>query len=120
MRNIYKFLFTIVIITAIESCSKKSLPNTTVINTTDGVKKDSVGMLKKNDSLITAKPVVKKRVKESVPKVITVNDKFAGKSIDGRLYYDLQGHRYWRNKKDGKYYLFNKAMLTDDAFKKTD
>ena len=116
----YKILFSIVVIAAIGGCSKKSHPNATVTNNITEVKKDSVVILKKNDSLVTAKPVTRKRGKESVPKVITVNDKFAGKSVDGRLYYDLQGHRYWRNNKDGKYYLFNKAMLTDEAFKKPD
>ena len=61
--------------------------------------------------------VIKRKVPESIPKVIVVNDKYANKSVDGRRYYDLQGHRYWRNNKDGKYYLFNKSMQTDNAFK---
>ena len=52
-----------------------------------------------------------------MPKVIIVNDSFARKSVDGRLYYDVEGHRYWRNKKDGKYYLFNKSMYNNNAFK---
>lgn len=70
----------------------------------------------------TAKPaepaVVKKRpVVTATPKVITVNDKVAKRHIDGRYYYDLNGHRYWRNNKDGKYYLFNKSMFEDPAFK---
>ncbi len=79
-------------------------------------------VVKKLDSSLAIKPVIKpvikQKPKESIPKVIVVNDKFANKSVDGRYYYDLQGNRYWRNNKDGKYYLFNKAMLTDDAFKK--
>jgi hypothetical protein len=45
-----------------------------------------------------------------------VNDKAAKKNIDGRLYYDLGGHRYWRNYDDGKYYLFNKNMYGNKAF----
>jgi hypothetical protein len=51
------------------------------------------------------------------PQVIIVNDSAAKKSVDGRLYYDVGGHRYWRNYDDGKYYLFNKSMFTNKAFK---
>lgn len=51
------------------------------------------------------------------PDVIHVNDKAAKKSVDGRLYYDVKGHRYWKNFKDGKYYLFNKSMYKDPDFK---
>lgn len=57
-------------------------------------------------------------VKTAVPKVITVNDQSASKTFDGRLYYDLEGHRYWKNYHNGKYYLFNKSMAADPAFKK--
>lgn len=76
------------------SCSKKHLPeeNTTPANT---------GKIRKM----------------TTPRVITVSDKAAKKSVDGRLYYDVDGHRYWRNYDDGKYYLFNKSMYTDPAFK---
>jgi len=70
--------------------------------------------------MVAIKPVIKRKPKESIPKLIVVNDKYANRSVDGRFYYDLQGHRYWRNNKDGKYYLFNKSMLTDAAFKKPD
>ena len=52
-----------------------------------------------------------------VPKVITVDDKAAKKTPDGRMYYDLDGRRYWRNYDDGKYYLFNKSMYSNPAFK---
>lgn len=63
------------------------------------------------------KPVaVKPKVKEPVPRVIIVNDKAAKRSVDGRYYYDFEGRRYWRNKKDGKYYLFHKSMFDDPAF----
>ncbi len=66
----------------------------------------------------TASPVKKTVVKKitAVPKVIVVNDNVAKKNIDGRLYYDLDGHRYWRNYDDGKYYLFNQSIYTDKAF----
>jgi hypothetical protein len=63
------------------------------------------------------KPVVKKVVKMPVPKVITADDRAARKTPDGRLYYDFDGKRYWRNYDDGKYYLFNKTMYNNPAFK---
>lgn len=53
----------------------------------------------------------------AAPKVIWVNDKVAKKNFDGRLYYDLDGRRYWKNYIDGKYYLYNKAMYNNPAFK---
>jgi hypothetical protein len=52
-----------------------------------------------------------------VPKVITVDDRGAKKAVDGRLYYDLEGHRYWRNYKDGKYYIFREGLFDDPDFK---
>lgn len=91
-------LFTAILLAA---CSKKSHPSTS--NTTEV----------KTTATTTEKP----KEKEAIPKVISVNDKVALKSVDGRLYYDLQGHRYWRNNKDGKYYLFNKSMYNNPAFK---
>ncbi len=61
--------------------------------------------------------MVKRKPAPPMPKMIMVNDKVAKKNIDGRLYYDVEGHRYWRNYNDGKYYLFNRAMYSDPAFK---
>ena len=91
-------LTALIILVTISSCSKRNHPSvaapspeTTTVKTTT--------------------------VKTAVPKVIVVNDKAAKKSGDGRYYYDLDGRRYWRNNKDGKYYLFNKSMYSDDAFK---
>jgi hypothetical protein len=49
--------------------------------------------------------------------VITVNDEAASKSVDGRLFYDVLGHRYWKNYNDGKYYLFDKSMYNNPDFK---
>lgn len=69
-------------------------------------------------STSTAKPASAKKIRTPVPKVIVVNDNVASKTFDGRYYYDLEGHRYWRNNKDGKYYLYNKSMATDPDFKK--
>lgn len=55
--------------------------------------------------------------KSEFPKSIYVNDAAASKSVDGRLYYDVKGHRYWKNYKDGKYYLFDKSMYENPDFK---
>ena len=86
------------------SCSKKTIPQAEA------------------STAATAKPVVKKPVVKKAPpapvaKVIIVNDSVAKKSFDGRLYYDVEGRRYWRNYDDGKYYLFNKSMYSNPAFK---
>jgi len=96
---------------AIQSCSKKTVPS----------RSEEYGNanteIKTADSVAVIKRVVKRRVVTAAPKVIVVNDQFAKKSVDGRFFYDLQGHRYWRNNKDGKYYIFNKTMATDPDFK---
>src|SRR6476661_1158950 len=57
------------------------------------------------------------KAKPATPKVIMVNDNAAQKTVDGRYYYDLNGKRYWRSNKDGKYYLFNKSMYNNPDFK---
>jgi hypothetical protein len=84
-------------------CSKKNHPaSSATVNTTEPA---------------AAKPVKKPAVKTAIPKVITVNDSAAKRSVDGRYYYDLEGHRYWRNNRDGKYYLFHKSMFDNPDFK---
>jgi hypothetical protein len=88
----------------ITGCSKKHVPEGTAAPETKTV-------------IPAKKTVVRKTPAVPVAKVIVVNDSVAKKNIDGRLYYDVGGHRYWRNYDDGKYYLFNKAMYTDKAFK---
>lgn len=103
------------------SCSKKTVPLQPPANATIKMNnKNDTLLIKKTDSAIAKKPPVKNTVKtaESTPKVITVNDNAARKTIDGRYYYDLLGHRYWRNNKDGKYYIYNKSMHNNPAFKK--
>ena len=101
-----KALFVIMAFLAaciIAGCSKKSHPATAAANTPDSV---------------SVKPVKRPpAIKTAVPKVIIVNDKVAKRSLDGRYYYDLEGHRYWRNNRDGKYYLFNKSMFDNPDFK---
>ena len=96
-------LMTFLAVAITAGCSKKSYPATVAANTTDSV---------------TVKPVKRPpAIKTAVPKVIIVNDKVAKRSVDGRYYYDLEGHRYWRNNRDGKYYLFNKSMFDNPDFK---
>ena len=122
MHKIYPVIVSMFLMVVIQSCSKKNVPNRTKVNTEIKGKTSPVvpvvPIIKKNDSLVAVKPITKKPAPASVPKVIAVNDKYANKSVDGRYYYDLEGHRYWRSNKDGKYYLFNKSMQTDEAFKK--
>jgi hypothetical protein len=98
----YKLIIASIISSTIlltAGCSKKNHPSTATT------------------APVAAKPVKKAVVKTAVPKVITVNDAVAKRSLDGRYYYDLEGHRYWRNNRDGKYYLFNKSMFDDPDFK---
>ena len=88
------------------SCSKKHQPQTSA--TTESAEATKPAEVKKP---------VKKIVHTPVPKVITVDDRGAKKAVDGRLYYDLEGHRYWRNYKDGKYYIFREGLFDDPDFK---
>ena len=97
LRGVSIIFFIVFIVTG---CSKKSHPAETPTATAAPVK-----------------TVKKSIVKTAVPKVITVNDNVAKRSLDGRYYYDLEGHRYWRNNRDGKYYLFNKSMFDNPDFK---
>ncbi len=114
MQKIF-FLIILLIGITVTSCHKKNYPSRA---DTSKVEKNIAeeDAEKKNASVAVKKPVVKKKT-EPLPKVIAVNDEAAHKSVDGRLYYDVIGHRYWKNYKDGKYYLFNKAMFSDPAFK---
>ncbi|MBP6023446.1 hypothetical protein [Ferruginibacter sp.] len=106
----------IVFVVLVSSCSKKHVPQTA-----------SKPVILYNGKEVVATPAVPttpavkktavRKVVAPVAKVIIVNDKAAKKNIDGRLYYDVEGRRYWRNYDDGKYYLFNKSMYSDSAFK---
>ena len=104
-----KIIITVILFAfAVSSCHKKNYPAATTPEKAD---------VKKSDSVVAEKKVIKRKPKVPISKVIVVNDSAAHKSVDGRLYYDVLGHRYWRNYKDGKYYLFNKSMFNDPAFK---
>lgn len=114
-----KILINLAIITSfsffIVSCSKKTIPEKNGSTTTTENKMPEEKLTPKPD---TSTYIVKRKViKTAVPKVITVNDVAAKKTVDGRLYYDLNGKRYWRNKRDGKYYLYDKSMYNNPDFK---
>jgi hypothetical protein len=87
----------------LQSCSRKTVPTAT-----EEVKTTDVPLKKVN--------VYKPPVKTPVPKMIVVNDKAATKTLEGRYYYDLEGKRYWRNKADGKYYLYYKGIFENKNF----
>ena len=97
------------------SCRRKHIPERSNPETTET--NPNAGLPKKSDSVVVRKKVYRPTQKDLTPNVIAVNDQAAHKSIDGRLYYDVLGHRYWKNYKDGKYYLFNKSMYSNPAFK---
>lgn len=103
---IKRAFISFLVVTTLYSCSKKNQPFQSPGQT---VVTESIAVLAKKEA-VRAKP------KMVIPKVIVVNDKVARKSVDGRYYYDLLGHRYWRNHTDGKYYLFHKSMFEDEAF----
>ncbi|CAN5385577.1 hypothetical protein BH20BAC1_BH20BAC1_12910 [soil metagenome] len=108
------FVFLSISLLALSSCHKKNYPG----KSTKGEESNtSVTSPAKSDSTAVAKVVVERKPKVAVAKVITVNDNAARKSVDGRLYYDVAGRRYWKNYKDGKYYLFDKAMYNNADFK---
>ncbi len=94
----------------LNSCHKKNYPS-------KNPEANVSSTVLKSDSSAVTKPAIKRKPKVPVAKVITVDDNAAHKSVDGRLYYDVMGKRYWKNYKDGKYYLFNQAMYNDPAFK---
>jgi len=107
------FLLLVIFLSAalLTSCSKKSHPSRTAVDS----EKKSIKTEAAKTPAIAKKEV--KKPQAVFPKVITVNDSAARKSVDGRMYYDVMGHRYWRNNKDGKYYLFNKSMYSNPDFK---
>jgi cyanophycinase-like exopeptidase len=116
MRNRILLIVGVVTIMSIQACSRKSVPSRSEEYSSATLKANAE--IKKADSVAVIRRAVKRKAVTAAPKVIVVNDQFAKKSVDGRYYYDLQGHRYWRSNKDGKYYIFNKSMTTDPAFKK--
>ena len=94
-----KYLIVLILIT-IFSCSKKTHPDASAID--------------KNGTPVVK---VKTTTHRPLPKTLDVPDKIAMRSPDGRLYYDIEGHRYWKNYVNGKYYKFDKSMYNNPAFK---
>ncbi|CAN5822420.1 hypothetical protein BH11BAC3_BH11BAC3_03780 [soil metagenome] len=115
MFKLSPLIFAALLMIVFYSCSKKTQPSKSTVLTEE--KSDTTLTITKTDSIVAKKPVVRRTPKASTPKVITVSDQAAKRSVDGRYYYDLQGHRYWKNNKDGKYYIYNKSMNTDPNFK---
>jgi hypothetical protein len=127
MNKVFSIIIVLFIFISIAGCSKKSHPSGSAtitpingVSTPAEVKKTNEAEVKKANEVVAEKNKVATKSKTVFPQVITVNDSAARRSVDGRYYYDVLGHRYWRNNKDGKYYLFNKSMYKDDAFKKPD
>ncbi len=96
------------------SCHKKNYPAGTESSSSSSTVNTSTAG--RADTQAVAKVVVTRKPRVGVAKMISVNDNAAKKSVDGRLYYDVGGNRYWKNYKDGKYYLFDKSMYNDPAF----
>jgi ABC-type Fe3+-hydroxamate transport system substrate-binding protein len=97
-------LFSVIVVAS--ACSKKSVPTEEKSTSTS--------------TTSSTKPTVVYRapVKTPTPKSIVVSDAAAKRTTDGRYYYDLEGKRYWRNKKDGKYYLYYKGIFDNPDFQK--
>jgi hypothetical protein len=115
-----KYSFAFILLLSVYSCSRRHTPDkTTITSSVTTLPSEGVSTVPtKTDSAV----VVKKRnftpkKKDIIPPSIVVNDKAAKKAVDGRLYYDLLGNRYWKNYKDGKYYLFSQKMYDNPAFK---
>ena len=110
----FKKLFPVLLI-FLFSCAKKHTPDKTTITST--VTTESPGITKTDTAVVVKKHNFTPKKKDIIPPSIVVNDAAAKKAVDGRLYYDLLGHRYWKNYKDGKYYLFSQKMYDNPAFK---
>ena len=108
-----KYFFVFIFLISVYSCSRRHTPERT-----DSVTVTTLpGYPSKSDSVVVKKRNFTPKKKDIIPPSIVVNDKAAKKAVDGRLYYDLLGNRYWKNYKDGKYYLFNQKMYDNPAFK---
>ena len=115
-----KYLSAFILLFFLYSCSKKHNPSKTDSITTTVTSEPGTGtgtVAKKSDSVVVKKRNFTPKKKDIIPPSIVVNDKAAKKAVDGRLYYDLLGNRYWENYKDGKYYLFSQKMYDNPAFK---
>lgn len=114
LKRVLILIVVVFMLISFNSCSRKIHPSGSAsVSPINGISSE-----KTNDEASLEKTTVKRMPKATFPKIISVNDNVASKSVDGRLYYDVMGHRYWKNYKDGKYYLFNKSMYSNPDFKK--
>ena len=104
MKKNLPLLFVLIFALIIQGCSRRAVP----------IKPEDAVVISKKEEEVVRKPAP--AVKTPVPKSIVVNDKAATKTVNGRYYYDLEGKRYWRSKKDGKYYLYYKGMFDNKDF----
>ena len=112
-----KYLAAFIVLIFVYSCSRKQTPQKTDSITTT-VTSSGTSSPKKIDTVtVVKKKNFTPKKKDIIPPSIVVNDNAAKKAVDGRLYYDLLGNRYWKNYKDGRYYLFNQKMYDNPAFK---
>ena len=119
MQKFY-LLITAVTFLFLTSCSKKTVPTKSKQTSID-YSRDSttVNTIPENTEVVEVRKAPAKKAKPTYPKIITVNDAAAKKAVDGRMFYDINGRRYWKNFKDGKYYLFDKTMYNNPDFKPT-
>ena len=113
----HKYLSAIILLISVYSCGRKHTPSKTDTVTITTIPGNTTTTTAKSDSVVVKKRNFTPKKKDIIPPSIVVNDKAAKKAVDGRLYYDLLGNRYWKNYKDGKYYLFSQKMYDDPAFK---
>ncbi len=105
-----KILYSVISVIIFCACSKKHQPQGMYeAAKTDSLKIETAKLPEKKKMVVKKAP--------PLPKVLTIDDRAAKRTADGRLYYDLEGKRYWRNYNDGKYYQFNKGMFDNAAFK---
>lgn len=114
-----KYLILLLLLSTIYSCSKRHNPNKTTITTTVSTEPGTgTATPKRSDSVaVVKKKAFTPKKKDIIPPSIVVNDKAAKQAVDGRHYYDLLGNRYWKNYRDGKYYLFSQKMYDNPDFK---
>ena len=115
MKKFYLFLGTFLSLVFFLSCSKKNIPSKSKTSTIEYTRDSSAVVKAIEEEKVTPPPP--KKARPEFPKTITVNDSAATKSVDGRMYYDIKGKRYWKNFRDGKYYLFDKSMYSNPDFK---
>lgn len=120
MQKFY-LIITAMIFLFLTGCSKKTIPSknkqTTIEFPSDST---TIKTTPEETEVVEVRKAPVKKATPTFPKIITVNDAAATKAVDGRMYYDIQGRRYWKNFKDGKYYLFDKSMYNNPDFKPKD